>query len=466
MVEQTVRPYRLSTIGKLTFTVGDYACNLYWQSISIFLLFFYTDTVGLSAATAGFIYMIASIVDAVIDPVMGSIADRTRTRYGRYRPYILFGAVPLGLCFVLLYWKPPLAGLWLTIWMMLSHIIFRFAYTALSIPYTSLNARLTDNSEERSTMAGMRMVFGTLAALTISYFTLPLVTAFGHGDAATGYTWAAAAFALLATAIFPLVYAFTREPADDETTATEAASAYQMYWRGTLANKAFWVLVTATCTAWICSTAVGKSILYYFKYYLHAEASAPKALALMSLAGLVIVPSWVWATKFIGKRNAWFVASGWGLVMLAIFGLTDIRAPGLMMAWLVSMNICSLGLALTFWSMLPDTVEYGEWASGIRTESFIFGLGQFFLKVALGIGAGLFGLLLGRVGYVPNVEQSPQTLAGMKMLMVGLPMAGQAGAFLVMFLYPLRKGGHEAIVDQLAARRLAEPQALNPDVAT
>jgi GPH family glycoside/pentoside/hexuronide:cation symporter len=149
-----------------------------------------------------------------------------------------------------------------------------------------------------------------------------------------------------------------------------------------------------------------------------------------------------------------------------VFGLTDIRTPGWMIIWLVSMNICSLGLALTFWSMLPDTVEYGEWASGIRTESFIFGLGQFFLKVALGIGAGLFGLLLGFVGYVPNVAQSPQTLAGMKMLMVALPLVGQAGAFLVMWLYPLRKGGHEAILDLLAARRAAEPQTLNPDVAT
>jgi len=309
-------------------------------------------------------------------------------------------------------------------------------------------------------------VFGTLAALTISYFTLPLVSTFGHGDAATGYTWAAAAFALVATAIFPLVYLCTREPVEDEAGTATAASAYQMYWRGTLSNKAFWVLMLATCTAWICSTAVGKSILYYFKYYLHAEGSARYALAAMSVAGLVIVPSWVWATKYIGKRNAWFAASGWGLVMLTIFALTDIRIPALMIAWLISMNICSLGLAFTFWSMLPDTVEYGEWASGIRTESFIFGLGQFFLKVALGLGAGLFGLLLGLVGYVPNVEQSASTLAGMKMLMVGLPAVGMAGAFLAMFLYPLRKGGHEVIVDQLAARRLAEPQTLNPDVAT
>jgi GPH family glycoside/pentoside/hexuronide:cation symporter len=152
--------------------------------------------------------------------------------------------------------------------------------------------------------------------------------------------------------------------------------------------------------------------------------------------------------------------------MLMIFAFVDIRSPTLMILWLASTSISSLGLSFTFWSMLPDTVEYGEWASGIRTESFIFGLGQFFLKVALGLGAGLFGWLLGAVGYVPNVEQTPETLAGLKHVMVILPAIGVAGAFLAMIFYPMRRGGHEAILDQLAARRKAEPHTLNPDVAT
>ncbi|MGI9170054.1 MAG: MFS transporter, partial [Caulobacteraceae bacterium] len=169
--------HRLSLGRKLGFTAGDYASNLYWQSVSIFLLFFYTDAVGLSAATAGLIYMIASIVDALADPVMGSIADRTRTRRGRYRPYILLGCVPLALCFVLLYFRPPIEGLWLAGWMMSTHIVFRFAYTVVTIPYTALNARLTDSSDERSTMAGFRMMYGVLAALTVVYFTYPLVGA-------------------------------------------------------------------------------------------------------------------------------------------------------------------------------------------------------------------------------------------------------------------------------------------------
>jgi len=464
MVEIARRPHRLSTARKIGFTLGDYASNLYWQSLSIFLLFFYTDAVGISAATAGLIYMIASIVDAIADPIMGSIADRTRTRYGRYRPYILFGCVPLALCFLLLYYRPPIEGLWLTIWMMMTHIIFRFAYTAVTIPYTSLNARLTDNSDERSTMAGMRMMFGVLAALTIVYFTYPMIAAFGHGDSARGYFWAASVFALVATALYPLVYYVTQEPPEPDM--PEATLDLAGYWRAIAPNRAFWVLMVATCAAFVCSVALGKSVLYYFKYYIHDEAASRYALSAMSSVGLVVIPAWVFITKFIGKRNAWFAGSLWGLAMLAIFAVIDIRNPLAMTIWLMTTSVGSLGLSFTFWSMLPDTVEYGEWATGHRTESFIFGLGQFFLKVALGVGAGVFGWLLSSVGYVANAVQTPETLAGIKIIMVGLPAIGLVISGLCMLAYPMRKGSHEAIVDQLAARRVAEPQTLNPDVAT
>ncbi|MGH8239875.1 MAG: MFS transporter [Steroidobacteraceae bacterium] len=445
--------HRLSTARKIGFTLGDYASNLYWQSVSIFLLFFYTDAVGLSAATAGFIYMAASIVDALADPVMGGIADRTRTRRGRYRPYILFGCVPLGLAFVLLYWRPPLAGMWLAIWMMISHIVFRFAYTIVTIPYTSLNARLTESSDERSTLAGFRMIFGVLAALTIAYFTYPLVGLLGSGDIASGFTWAAAAFALVATALYPLVYYVTREPA--ETATTQATPDFAGYWRALAPNRAFWVLICGTCVAFVCTVALGKSVLYYFKYYLGQEAAARYALSAMSAIGLVAIPGWVWVTKYIGKRNAWFAGVAWGLVMLAVFAVYDIRSPLLMTIWLTVMNVASLGLALTFWSMLPDTVEYGEWQTGERAESFIFGLFQFFLKVALGVGAGLFGWLLDRVGYVANTTQSAGTLAGIRAIMIWLPAVGLLLAGLTMLLYPIRKGSHEAMVAELAVRRAA-----------
>jgi GPH family glycoside/pentoside/hexuronide:cation symporter len=162
----------------------------------------------------------------------------------------------------------------------------------------------------------------------------------------------------------------------------------------------------------------------------------------------------------VGKRAAWLISTGWGVTGLAFFALTDIRSPGLMIGFLVYMQVAGLGAAMTFWSMLPDTVEYGEWRTGHRAESFIFGLGQFFLKVALGLGAGLFGWALGAVGYAPNQVQPPQTLAGLKTIMVVLPMIGTAGAGLAMLFYPLRKGDHERIVGELEARSPPPTEAL------
>jgi GPH family glycoside/pentoside/hexuronide:cation symporter len=452
--------HRLSVARKVGFTLGDYASNLYWQSVSIFLLFFYTEAVGLSASTAGLIYMIASIVDALADPIMGSIADRTRTKRGRYRPYILFGCVPLGLSFVLLYWRPPIEGVWLAAWMMMSHIIFRFAYTAVTIPYTSLNARLTDSSDERSTIAGYRMIFGVLAALTIVYFTYPMVTRFGGSNATAGFTWAAVIFAVVATAIYPLVYRITSEPPEPAT--AEPRLSLGGYWKALAPNRAFWVLILATVAAFVCSVALGKSVLYYFKYYLNNEAASRPALVGMSLIGLVAIPAWVWATKYIGKRNAWFAGILLNLAMLAVFATHDFNSPLPMTIWLIASSVGSLGLALTFWSMLPDTVEYGEWVTGQRTESFIFGLFQLFLKMALGVGAGLFGWLLDGVGYVANAKQSPETLAGIKAIMIWLPGTGLVIAGLVMLFYPIRRGTHESIVEQLAERRKAEPATINP----
>jgi GPH family glycoside/pentoside/hexuronide:cation symporter len=447
---------RLSFARKVGFTAGDFACNLYWQSVSLFLLFYYTDALGLSAGTAGLIYMLASIWDGAIDPFMGAIADRTRSRWGRYRPYILLGAVPVGLSFSFLYYRPALDGLGLVAVVMAAHFLFRTCYTALSIPYTSLNARLTPSSGERSTLAGMRIIFATLAGLVVALTTQPMVARFGGGDQARGFFYAACVLALIATAIFPIVFAVTREP--PETEETVAPPRMADYWRSLRGNRAFWAVMGGIVCAVACTTALGKSVLYYFKYYLHDEAASRTALALCAALGLLIVPAWLLVTKFIGKRMAWFVAAGWGLAGLGAFAVTDIRSPALMIAFLAYMQVASLGLALTFWSMLPDTVEYGEWRTGFRAESFIFGLGQFFLKVALGLGAGLFGWSLDLVGYRPNVEQTAATLHGMKTIMVVFPALGLLACAVVMLFYPLGRGVHEDIVEQLARRRSTPPE--------
>lgn len=450
---RTGKPHSLSLGRKLGFAFGDYASNLYWQSVSLFLLFYYTDAVGLSAATAGLIYMVASIWDGMIDPVMGAIADRTRSRWGRYRPYLLLGALPLALSFGLLYYKPQWPGVPIAACMLGAHMLFRTCYTAVSIPYTSLTARITSSSSERATIAGLRMMFATLAAITVAATTQPMVAAFGGGNSAHGFFLAAAVFALIATAIFPFVFLVTREPS--EPSQTEPVPRLADYWRAILPNRAFWTVMAGIVAAIVCSTVLGKSVLYYFKYYLHDEGASRTALSLSAATGLIALPAWMFVTRLIGKRATWFVGAAWGLAGLAVFAATDVHSTGPTIGFLVYMTVCSFGLSLTFWSILPDTVEYGEWRSGRRVESFIFGLGQFFLKVALGLGAGLFGWAMDLIGYIPNVAQTAATLHGMKTIMVAGPAVGLLLAALAMFFNPLKRGTHESILAQLAARKSA-----------
>lgn len=444
--------FQLSFARMAGFSMGDYACNLYWQSITLFLMFYYTDALGLSGGTAGVIYMIASIFDGVIDPIMGAVADRTRTRWGRFRPYILLGAVPLGLSFAFLYWSPAVEGLGLTAVVLASHLVFRVAYTAVSVPYGSLTARMTRSSDERSSLAGFRMVAATLAGMTVSFLTQPLVAHFGGGDQARGFFYAAAVFAVIATGIFPLVFLATREP--PEPPGVPERISMGDYWRSTLKNRAFWIVMAGISLGAMSSTALGKSLLYYMKYIAHDEGAARYALSLKAALGVAIIPAWVFATKVIGKRAAWLTASAWGLVAAAALLLFNLNTAASVTVFYIAIHIASLGVSTTYWSMVPDTVEYGEWKSGARTESFIFGLAMFFQKVALGLAAAFFGWALDWIGYHPNVAQSPETLHGLRMVVVAFPVVGLGGSAIAMLFYPLRKGVHERIVAELAERAL------------
>lgn len=431
-------------------TLADFGCNLFWQSISLYLLYFYTDAVGITPAVAGLIYMLASIWDGITNPVMGIVAERTRSRWGRYRPYILFASPFLSASFVLAYYKPPLAGMYLMAFMLASHVMLRTAYAAVSIPYSALSARLTSSTATRTTIAGFRMIFAMCAGIVVAYFTQPIVNAAGTADPARGFELAAAVFSAIALFVFPVVFLSTREPVGSSD--SRRLLGRKDYWRSVRSNRAFWiVMIEITCVVG-CLTAFGKSILYYFKYYLQDPAASQWALTWDNAAGLVILPAWMIVERYLGKRNAWFLGSALGFAGLSFFAMTDIHSAAIMICFTVYMQVPLLGLAMTFWSMLPDTVEYGEYVTGFRVEGFVFGLGQFILKVALGLGAGGFGLALAYVGFRPDVAQSAATLRGMRAIMYVFPLVLLSIGAVAMYFYPLRRGAHEAIVKELALR--------------
>jgi GPH family glycoside/pentoside/hexuronide:cation symporter len=200
-------------------------------------------------------------------------------------------------------------------------------------------------------------------------------------------------------------------------------------------------------------------MLYYFKYVLHNEAGAPVALALAGASGLVLVPGWMLAARRFSKRSIWLASCAIFAIGLIAFALFRFEAAWQMQLFLIYMQAGFLGIVFSYWGMLPDTVEYGEWRSGRRAEGLLFGLGLLFQKVAIGLGAGAFGLALDRIGFIANRAQTPATLAGITVVMVALPLAGTVAAALIMFFNPLKRGAHEALVAAIAARTPAEGEA-------
>lgn len=438
---------------KLALGAGDFGFNLYWQFASLYLLFFYTDVVGLRPEIAGTIYMAALIWDAALDPLIGAVVDRTRTRYGRYRPYFLFGGIPLALSFIAMFVGPTAGEAGAALFATVVHFLFRTVYAIVAIPYAALFARVTSDARVRADLAGFRMIFATLAAVVVAALTLPLVRGLATTDEPNrGWLLIAIASGLIA-AVLLLLVAWAARGIDVDEPAKEAPVGARTLIAALLSNKALLVVLGAVMIGQFCSTLFGKNLLYYFKYAFGREDLGGTALALTALTIVFFVPLFAWIARRWGKRNAWIIGAVPSLMGLVMWHLVDGASLELHFFALFLTGIGSAAYAVCFWAMLPDTVEYGEWRSGVRTESLVFGLGVLGQKVSLGLGAGLLGVALNYVGYVANVEQSPETINGIKQMMFWIPLIGGLCSLALIWRYPISLALHAQIVDELAARR-------------
>lgn len=443
---------RLTVARKVAIGAGDFGFNLYWQSAGLYLLFFYTDGLGIPAATAGLIYMAALIWDAALDPAVGIVADRTRTRFGRYRPYFLFGAPLLALAFVAVFLGPAYPTTGAVAFAALTHVTFRTLYAVVSIPYASLFARITRDSAQRGDLAGIRMVFATLAAVAVAALTLPLVQALST-EASPRRGWAILGFGygLIATLII-LGVAWAAKGLDVSDEAPPPSRAFGEVLRSLMSNRALLLVLGAVLVSSFASTMFGKNLLYYFKYVIGRAELGSAALAASAATAAVFVPVWTVVLRFIGKRNTWLIGAVPGLAGLILWHVSDGQGLPILFAALALQAVGGAAYVVCFWAMLPDTVEYGEWKSGVRTESLVFGLTVLGQKAALGLGAGFLGLLLTQAGYVANVAQSPETLAGIKAMMFWWPFAGGLVSLALIFFYPLDRKTHGQMVAEIAAR--------------
>ncbi|WP_205478457.1 MFS transporter [Sphingomonas arenae] len=433
----------------ILFAFGDFAFNLYWQSVMLFLLFYYTEALELPVALAATTYMVASIWDGIANFAAGALVDRRKT-FRSYRALLVVGSLPLGLSFALAYLPPPLPGGWAVATVFVGHLLFRTAYAAVNVPYLAMSARVSSEPDDRAFVAGVRMLFGTAAAVFVALSTVPVggwLT--GSRDAAQAYLGAAILFALIGTVILVLVGATYREASSG---ACRPPATIRDALMSLARNRAFVLLNLAMMAMIIAVTVLNKSVLYYFKYIVGDESAGQLALASMGVVSAAAVPAWMLLGRFLGLRTLWLVASGAATVGLCLFAALDVHRAGAMQLFLMGMQAAIVGLHFVFWALLPNTIEYGEQTTGLHVEGTVFGLAALLQRIAIGVATAILGWSYSEAGFVANVQQSSGTLAGMRATIATVPLLFLVLSCAAMLVSPL-------------GRRPVRAQAVSSNVA-
>lgn len=407
----------LSTL--VGFGAGDFACNLYWQGIALYLLYFYTETMGLPPAVAGAVFMAGAVWDGLADLAIGFHAERSRRGYAWF---VGRGAVPLALSFPLAFVVPPLQGAALAAFACASQLLLRTLYAVVNVPYAAWSTRISPASDDRTRIAGLRLAFGAAAATGVALGFPPLASRIGHAGAA----------ALCAALATPILIAIARRvPEHRELTEVSLELPVRAMLAALVANRAFMTLAVGLVAVTVAGTLTAQSVLYYFARVAGDPDAGPRALAAMAVAGALAVPLWTWVALRIGARAAWLVSAAAGLVLVAGFALAG-RAAAL--PYLVAMQVVLTGLLLAGWSLLPDAVDWGARHGGPRVEAPAFGIAAFVQKLALAGATLALGVTYQAAGYGGGGARA--AIAG---LMIAGPAAALVLAFAALWACPLKR---------------------------
>ena len=440
----------LSNRQQFDYAVGDMGINLYFMSAMTYLLFFYTDVYGLSAEVAAGVFLFARVIDAITDPIMGFLADRTRTRWGKFRPYVLFGAVPLAVIAVATFTVPGFDKLGQIIWAYATYTLFGIIYTVVTIPYAALSAVISNDYQERSRFTSVRMMLALAGGAIVSVGMLPLVDMFGGDEA--GFQLTMIVFGVIATFLLWLTFRGTEETmpsldAGDKVNFRDSV-------RVVVTNSPLWITIALFCLGMLAFTFRFTTVPYYFKYSMGRE-DLIWLYMLVTLAvmfpGLLAVP---WLSRKYGKAGAVRLGALIAMVGAVGFYFTHVTDVWLVFVWGSVLAIGGAPIMVLGWAMLADTVEHGEVRTGIRAEGVVFSTASFFQKMAKAIAGSGIAAMLAWFGFVANQEQSQETIAGLLFMIAVCPLLFNVLLFLVSLAHRLDRTRHAAIVRDLTERSI------------
>ncbi len=436
---------------KLNYSLADFGANLAFQSTSLFLMFYFTDVFGLAPALAGTIFLYAKIWDAVSDPLMGMIADRTRTRWGKFRPYLLFGSFPFMLSIALLWAAPPVEQQYKFLYGLATFIFFSTAITVVNVPYQAITPSLTSSSDERASVMGFRAIFSILGTLTAAAVTLPLVNLLGAGSQQLGFRMLGMVYGLIAAGVTLLCFFAVKEKIDynagDKNSLRDSI-------RIIVRNKPFLLLCAGVLLNMTGMNILAVVINYFFKYNLGAEnlISIAFLCLFVSAAGASVL--WIYISKRTSKRTAYCLGMSIVIVSLVMIMLVGERSAALTIILFV---FAGIGLSTNWispWAMVADTVEYSEFVTGNRKEGILYGIFYFVQKLCVAIAGFIVGKVLSGTGYNPNMAQTEKTLEGIKYLFTLIPAILLLLGVITLVFYPLDTRMHNRIIGIIEKRKL------------
>ena len=452
---------------KIGYGFGDMASSMFWKLFGAYLMIFYTDVFGLPAAVVGTMFLITRIWDSAFDPIVGVVADRTHSRWGKFRPYLLWLAVPFGILGVLTFVTPDWSPTGKLVYAYVTYSLMMMIYSAINVPYASLLGVMSPNPKERNTLSTYRMTFAYIGSFIALLLFMPLVNFFSGnskdlGDQQTGWTMAVVVIAILCIILFFGCFAWTKERVKP---IKEAQNPLKEDLKDLGRNKPWWILLCAGIMALVFNSLRDGSTVYYFKYFVVEEDYATVSffgmsfvlsglyLALGQAANIIGVIAAAPVSNRIGKRNTYMWAMIIATVLSVIFYWFDKEDLIWMFVFQALISICAGSIFPLLWSMYADCADYSELKTGNRATGLIFSSSSMSQKFGWAIGTAITGWLLGFFGFQANAVQSEEAISGIKMFLSFLPAIGTILSVVFISMYPLTENKMKDITTELEHKR-------------
>lgn len=448
----TTANVKLSMREKVSYGLGDMSCNLVYQAAAVFLLIYYTDVFGILPIVVSALFLVARIWDAVNDPIMGFIVDRTNTKHGRFRPYLLWGALPLTLITILLFFSPDLSDTGKVVYAFITYIGFGMVYTFVNVPYGALNASLSQDPVERTSLSAARMIAAVVGGIVVIIGLPELVALFGNGSQVIGYRISMIIISVIAGLILLISFKGTKERI---VYKEEEKIKFKDIGKILKFNRPLVIVILFFFVFMGFEAVSNASQLFFVKYNMGDEELFTLFALALILPMLVITPFVPGLTRRFGKKPVFIVGALVSLVSpIAIL----IISPTNLMGLFITRAITGLGygtINVIMWAFIPDTVEYGQYKTGKRNEGMIYAIIGFSFKFGLALGGLIPGVVLQMTGYVPNTVQTQEALLGIRSLVSTIPIILTVIGIVLIYFYNLDEKKYANILKELEAKKVS-----------